>query len=108
MLCLGILLVELCLYTFPKVPFTCSYLPGKAQVHFVFWACLMLFIRLLDKAARLEGRMLQHLLSCIFMVLIVALAAAGMWWLNGSRAALTENLLFEEEYSAEITTLKLN
>ena len=52
--------------------------------------------------------MLQHLLSCIFMVLFFALAAAGMWWLNGSRAALTENLLFEEEYSAEITTLKLN
>ena len=31
MLWLGILLVELCLYTFPKVPFTCSYLPGKRR-----------------------------------------------------------------------------
>jgi hypothetical protein len=30
MLLLGILLVEICLYTFPKIPFTCSYLPGKA------------------------------------------------------------------------------
>ena len=78
MMCLGILLVELCLYTFPKLPFTCSYLPGKAQVHFVFWACVLFFIRLLDKASRLEDRMLGHLLSCISMVLIVAVAAAGM------------------------------
>jgi hypothetical protein len=108
MMCLGILLVELCLYTFPKLPFTCSYLPGKAQVHFVFWACVLFFVRLLDKASRLEDRMLGHVLSCIAMVLIVAVAAAGMRWLNRSRIALTEDFMFEEEYPAEITSLKLN
>jgi hypothetical protein len=108
MMCLGILLVELCLYTFPKLPFTCSYLPGKAQVHFVFWACVLLFVRLLDKASRLEDRMLGHVLGCGAMVLIVAAAAAGMRWLNGSRVALKEDLIFEEEYDAEITSLKLS
>ena len=76
MMCLGTLLVELCLYTFPKLPFTCSYLPGKAQVHLVFWACVLFFVRLLDEASRLEDRMLGHVLSCIAMVLIVAVAAA--------------------------------
>jgi hypothetical protein len=108
MMCLGILLVELCLYTFPKLPFTCSYLPGKAQVHIVFWACVLFFVRLLDKASRLEDRMLGHVLSCIAMVLLVAVAAAGMRWLNQSRIALTEELIFEEEYPAEITSLKLS
>jgi hypothetical protein len=108
MMCLGILLVELCLYSFPKLPFTCSYLPGKAQVHFVFWACVLLFVRLLDKASRLEDRMLGHVLGCGAMVLIVAAAAAGMRWLNGSRVALKEDLMFEEEYDAEITSLRLS
>ena len=108
MMCLGILLVELCLYTFPKLPFTCSYLPGKAQVHFVFWACVLFFIRLLDKASRLEDRLLGRVLSCIAMVLIVAVAAAGMRWLNESRITVTEDLMFEEEYPAEITSLKLS
>jgi hypothetical protein len=108
MTCLGILLVELCLYTFPKLPFTCSYLPGKAQVHIVFWACVLFIVRLLDKASRLEDRMLGHVLSCIAMVLILAVAAAGMRWLNKSRVALTEDLVFEEEYPAEITSLKLS
>ena len=108
MLCLGILLVELCLYTFPKIPFTCSYLPGKARSLFVFWVCLMLFLRFLDEAAELESRMLSHVLSCMVMILIVAFAAAGMRWLSESRTAPTQDLLFEEEYPAEITALKLS
>ena len=34
---LGCLLVELGLYKFDKVPFTCSFLPGKTNVQVVFW-----------------------------------------------------------------------
>jgi len=108
MLRLGILLVELCLYTFPKIPFTCSYLPGKAQIDFVFWACLMLIFRLLNEGAEIESRMLRHVLSCTGLILIAAIAAGAMRWLSESRASSTEDLLFEEEYSTEITSLKLN
>jgi hypothetical protein len=108
MLGLGLVMVELCLYTFPKIPFTCSYLPGKAQIHFVFWGGLMLFIRLLIKAAGLEGRLLNRPLGCFMMILVVAFAALGMRYLSESRAASTEDLLFEEEYPAGITTLRLS
>jgi len=108
MLCLGILLVELCLYTFPKIPFTCSYLPGKAQIDFVFWACLMLIFRLLNEGAEIESRMLRHVLSCTGLILTAAIAAGAMRWLSQSRASSTEDLLFEEEYSSEVTSLKLN
>ncbi len=107
MLCLGILLVELCLYTFPKVPFTCSYLPGKGRSLFVFWVCLMLFLRFLDEAAELESRMLSHVLSCMFMILIVAFAAAGMRWLSEFHTTPAQDLLFEDESATEITALKL-
>jgi len=107
MLGLGILLIELCLYAFPKIPFTCSYLPGKAQLHFVFFAGLMFFIRMLSKAAELEGRLLNRPFSRVVMILAVASAALGMRYLSESRAASTEDLLFEEEYPAGITTLKL-
>lgn len=108
MLWLGLLLVELCLYTFPKIPFTCSYLPGKAGIHFAFWDSVLVLIRLLSDAADLEGQLLPRLLSCIMMILIVATAAIGMRYLSKSRAISTEELLFEEKYPAEITALKLN
>jgi hypothetical protein len=104
---LGILLVEICLYSFSKIPFTCSYLPGKAGIHFAFWVCVLLFIRLLHEAAELEGRLLPGLLGSVLMIVIVALAGIGMRHLSASRAALTEELLFEEAYPAELTSLGL-
>jgi hypothetical protein len=108
MLWLGILLVEICLYTFSKIPFTCSYLPGKAGIHIAFWVCLLLFIPLLHEAAELEGRLLPGVVSCVLMILTFALAAMGMRHLSASRAALTEEFLFEEAYPAEVTSLGLN
>jgi hypothetical protein len=108
MLLLGILVVELCLYTFQKIPFTCSYLPGKANIHFVFWACLMVFLRLLNEAAKVESRMLNHPLSCMLMILFLAMVAAGMGWLTEVRTSPGQELVFEEEYPALIVSLKLN
>jgi hypothetical protein len=107
MLLLGMLLVELCLYTFQKIPFTCSYLPGKANIHFVFWACLMVFLRLLNEGAKLESRMLHRPLSCMLMILLLAMVAAAMRWLSQVRMSLAEELVFEEEYAAEIVSLNL-
>jgi hypothetical protein len=105
---LGILLVEVCLYTLRKIPFTCSYLPGKAGIHIAFWVCVIFFLRLLHEAAELEGRLLHRLFSGIVMIVIVALASLGMRHLGASRADLTEELLFEEAYPAEVTSLGLN
>jgi hypothetical protein len=108
MLCLGILLVELCLFTFPKIPFTCSYLPGKAQIHFVFWAGMLIFLRLLTEAARFEERLLNRPLSCLMAILVITSAALGIRYLSASRVAATEEMLFEEKDPAQITSLKLS
>lgn len=108
LLSLGFLLVELCLYTFPRVPFTCSYLSGKAQIDFVFWACLMLIFRLMADGAEIESQLLHHLRSFIGLVLIVAIAASVTRYLNERRASSTDDFLFEDEDSSELTSLKLN
>jgi hypothetical protein len=105
---LGILLVEICLYTFSKIPFTCSYLPGKAGIHVAFWVGVLFFLRLLHETAELEGRLLHGLLSSVMVIVVVALAATGMRYLSASRAAVTEELLFEEAYPPEITALGLD
>jgi hypothetical protein len=56
MLLLGTFLVKLCLYAFPKISFTCWYLPGRAQVHIYFWVGLLFCIKLLSQAAAFESR----------------------------------------------------
>lgn len=87
---------------------TCSYLPGKANIHFVFWACLMVFLWVLKEGAKLESRMLSHLLSCILMILFLSIVVAGIRWLREVKTNQADELLSEEENAAEIIALKLN
>jgi hypothetical protein len=108
MLFLGIVLVELCLYAFQKIPFTCSYQPGKANIHFVFWVSLVFFLLLLQKAADFEVRMLHGLLSFVLLILFLAVVAAGIRWFTELGTNRDDELLFEEETAPEIIALKLN
>jgi hypothetical protein len=108
LLLLGLLLIELCLYAFPKIPFTCSYLPGKANIHFVFWACLMIFLALIHKSAVFEARMFHQLRESILILLGFALVVAALRSLIWLRTRNREELRFEEADEMEIVSLKLN
>lgn len=103
----GLLIVEVCAYSFPKIPFTCSYLPGKAKIHFLFWACLMLFVRLLYELARLEKKLLNHPLFCAAAVLLLLAGAIMVRWAAGMRMKARKELQFEEEFPNEIISLKI-
>jgi hypothetical protein len=105
---LGALIVELCLYTFQKVSFTCSYLPGKANLHFVFWVALLASMNWLKSAANLEGRMLSNTHGFAPMAGTLAAAAIGMHLVTSMRARQTKHLIFEEAVLPEILSLKLN
>jgi hypothetical protein len=59
----GALLSELCLYGIPKIPFTCSWLPGKSKVHLVFWLCIGHLVALLDRCIRTEREALDNATS---------------------------------------------
>jgi hypothetical protein len=107
MFLLGVFLVEVCLYTFPKIPFTCSYLPGKAQIHIYFWVGLLFCMKGISEAAAFEGRQIYSLTRCLIMLLALATAALVMRYLSSARAASSEELRFEEQYSPTVTTLGL-
>ena len=48
----GCILVDLSLRDFRKIPFTCSYLPGKSKAHMVFWFAIIPAIFAIHKAGR--------------------------------------------------------
>ncbi|MHB1956306.1 MAG: hypothetical protein ACYCOU_21465, partial [Sulfobacillus sp.] len=91
---------------FYKIPFTCSYLPGKANVQFVFWFYLVLLIPLTDKGAHLEQRALQNPGSCAIMLGVLVLLAICIWW---RRAWLAKSavLKFEKVPPSDILGLGL-
>jgi hypothetical protein len=101
----GIIVVELSLYGFHKLPFTCSYLPGQSKVHVVFWGLLLVLVPLV--AARFEMRLLHRPLGFLCMFILLSLAAACARWRTTASANAVEELIFEEDYPPELFALNL-
>lgn len=94
---LGMILADICLLRFRKIPFTCSYLPGKSRVHMAFLGALGLFVGG-SNAALLERRALQDPGST---ALLLALLLAACICIRRTTAALSsredQQLRFEEQ-----------
>jgi hypothetical protein len=103
---LGYILAEISLIGFYKVPFTCSYLPGKANIQVVFWGFLIFAFTVAIPFALHEQRALQDLFQFACLVAILAATAAGLWVFNRHRAE-SAVLYFEELPDEVIMTLGL-
>lgn len=103
---LGCILVDINLRNFHKVPFTCSYLPGKSNVQLGFWAFILLFVPLTIAGARYELRALSHPGRYVWMISILIVMDAAL--LISNRLHAKEAVLYYEENPEEvITTLNL-
>ncbi len=71
----GSLLADFSLRGFRKIPFACSYLPGKSKVHMVFWLGVIPVIVVIHHLGLLELRALAQPLSCWAMIFGLAAAA---------------------------------
>jgi hypothetical protein len=103
---LGSLLVDLSLIGFYKIPFTCSYLPGKVNFQFVFWGSLLVLLPLAVAGSRYELAALHDPFRLGVMILSLGSAALCLWAFNRHRARSAE-LYFEELPPEVITTLGL-
>ncbi|HEV2402174.1 MAG TPA: hypothetical protein VGS27_34915 [Candidatus Sulfotelmatobacter sp.] len=103
---LGWVFVEVSLINFYKVPFTCSYLPGKVHVQVVFWCFLLLMFVFSLVAAEIELPSLGSATRSLFMILGVVVSASGFLIWN-QRRAKSAVLYFEELAPDAITSLGL-
>jgi CubicO group peptidase (beta-lactamase class C family) len=105
---LGAILAELCLHNFHKIPFTCSYLPGRSYAHMVCLGFLGLLI-LISKGADVERRALENPAGVIAMLGIFGILAAWARWRTSEMAKSPEGTLqFEEAPVPAILALGLN
>ena len=73
---LGIVAAEVTLAGFCKIPYTCSYLPGKSNLHLTFWLCVLASGLLVDQGAVLELHTLWHTASYAMMIAILLIGVA--------------------------------
>ena len=102
---LGMILVDLTLYSFRKIPFTCSYLPGKSQVHLVVCAAAVLIL-LVGQSVVWEQEALQKPGMMAAMLTLLGVAAVTTRWRTTALARCDEEgLQFEEEGTPAILEL---
>jgi CubicO group peptidase (beta-lactamase class C family) len=85
LVCLGIMVSELSLLGFEKIPFTCSYLPGKSYFHMAVLAFIGL-MTLINKGAALERNALDHAAQYATLLTVLGVAVSAIRWLAAVRA----------------------
>jgi UDP-N-acetylmuramyl pentapeptide phosphotransferase/UDP-N-acetylglucosamine-1-phosphate transferase len=103
---IGFILTEVNLIGFYKVPFTCSYLPGKSNVQSIFWGFLIGGVTIMLPLMSQEWRSLHDPIQYAELVIALAAVALGLWAFNRHRAK-SAMLYFEELPDEVITTLGL-
>ncbi len=104
---LGLVFTEISLVGFYRVPFTCSYLPGKTNIQFAFWGFVVVLIVLALSFAPFEMQALRDPLRYAGLCIVLITAACGLWAFNRRRAE-SAVLYFEELPDQLITTLGLS
>jgi hypothetical protein len=105
---IGIMVVDLCLLRFPKIPFTCSWLPGKSRMHMAFLAGMGLLLGGADAAA-LERTALQDTRSMLLMLAVLAFASFCLRRIVVTRAMREKQALrFDEQPPLQLIGLQLN
>lgn len=101
----GLLIIELALTGFAKVPFACSYLPGRANLKIMFGVYWGLLIIVSDVVTQIESQALhQGYGKLISLILIAWLLAA--FRAHGAQARIP-SLSFEEQPEPVVAGLGL-
>jgi hypothetical protein len=107
--CAGCILAEFSVNGVQKIPFTCSYLPGRTKLHimFLFWAYLI--FGFLIEAAVWERKALQSIQGSLGVLVVLGVAAMISIIRNEWLARQPElELRFEEVPPDQVLTLELS
>ncbi len=102
----GYLMVQLSLKGFQKIPFACSYLPGKANMHVKLGIFAIGFLFFTSVAIELEYRSLQNNTSYVILLAVLSALCAWAYWRNISSP--DAEILFDEVPPADIESLNLH
>jgi hypothetical protein len=106
-LLLSLILVELLLINFRKVPFTCSYQPGKAYITVLGLFYWFAFTTYAYTMATLERWLLQAALPWIALIALLLVALAGLILRRKTRPVEDRGLIYEDAPNPEVQTLGL-
>ncbi len=106
---LGSVVAELCLHGTQKLPFTCSYLPGKSNFNITLLLCVLVLLPALQQVALTERESFDSASGYAALVGVLAAAAVCARWSAMRLARSFEGeLRFEETAEPEVFALDLH
>jgi hypothetical protein len=102
----GFLMVQTSLHGFRKIPFACSYLPGKANIHVKLGLYALGFLFVTSLAIELEYAALGN--TKTYLILLAVLLTMCMWAYRRNVTAPDAEILFDEVPPADIESLNLH
>lgn len=96
----GMMLCDVTLYGFRKIPFTCSYLPGKINVNVILVASAFVLAPVLEIVVTREQGALRKPGTMAEMIVLAAATAAAVRWATERERSREEQLQFEETDAA--------
>jgi hypothetical protein len=107
-LMLSLILVEVLLMNFRKVPFTCSYQPGKAYITVLGVFYWLAFTTYAYTMATLERWLLRDAVRWIVLVVFTLVVLGGLILRRKTRLAHGLGLIYEDEPNPDVQTLGLS
>jgi hypothetical protein len=104
---ISLLLIEMLTMEFRKIPFTCSYPPGKTNMPLLWASYWMAFLIYAFEMARMESWMVKRPSRLIPFYLIVAIMFAGFEWWRRRADSVGVTLIFEDAADPVVLTLGL-
>lgn len=104
---ISVLLIEILTMEFRKIPFTCSYPPGKANVTILWVGYWVAFLVYAFSMANLESWMVKRPTRLILFYLIVAVLFAGFEWWRRRADTVGVALIFDDAADPAVLTLGL-
>jgi hypothetical protein len=106
-LVLSIVLLNLLLIWFRKIPFTCSYFPGKTSMAVMFFVYLAGFATYSWSMADLEARLIHAPGSLLLFYACAATAIWGLTLLERRELGIDDVLIYEDEPDPVVRSLEL-
>lgn len=103
----GLLITELNVANFRKVPFTCSYLPGKISIQWTFCVMMLLLVGLSVLVAKVEQPALNSGVKSTAMISVLLFSTSVLLLINHQQSRSAE-ICFEDQYPIVITTLDIS
>jgi hypothetical protein len=98
----GSMMTDAALINVSKIPFACSYLPGKSNVQYMFWAFIIVFVPLAMMFSRYELSVLDRPEGYALLLTGLLVTALLLWFINRHRARFA--VLYYEESEPEVIT----